>query len=310
MHSLFMVLLTCNASLRFTVTASRLLAFSRAALRDLWPYKYMMRIKEIIQEAPLQDYVPLGDFNKPGPFRGVDKRLIPHQTNQLKTVKFFEKTPYDFRLFFSHIRGTNKSGQEAGLVQPSAVTAKFSPEVAEQILAGHESAITVIFLGNYGDQAVMMTPWVMAHRIGHAVRRGRAWNEVENHFFTTVNNILADFYGKPGYKGVDNRARIEYSALFNALGTQRSSRENLISRPYEFMYEMFAQYIKTGQVTLNALPEHLGYGRKAWGKPTQALAVRPEYKEELSYAADTLGNDMTILFSDVLAECEGHIFFM
>ena len=72
-----------------------------------------MRIYEFLREntvdeMALKQFTPLGDFEKPGPFRGVDKRLIPHATNQLKTQRFFEKTPYDFRLFFSNISGTGR----------------------------------------------------------------------------------------------------------------------------------------------------------------------------------------------------------
>ena len=305
-----MVLLTCNARFAFYRYRFAAVGFLARRFASSLAINTRMKIRDIINEAPLADYQPLGDFNKPGPFRGVDKKLVPHPVNQLKTVKFFEKTPYDFRLFFSHIRGTNQTGLEQGLVTPADVEAKFEPAVASQILNGHEGAITIVFLGNYGGDKVMMTPWIMAHRIGHAVRRGRAWQEVENHLFNTINSVLADTYGKPGYRGVDNRATKVYSALFNAIGTQRSSREGQINRPYEFMYEMFAQYIKTGEVRLNSFPARLSYGPQAWGRSTQGLQVRPEYQEELAYQADTLGNDMGILFSDVLAECEGHIFFM
>ena len=65
-------------------------------------------IENTVDEMALKQFTPMGDFDKPGPFKGVDKRLVPHPTNQLKTQKFFEKTPYDFRLFFSNIPGTAK----------------------------------------------------------------------------------------------------------------------------------------------------------------------------------------------------------
>ena len=37
-----------------------------------------------VDEMALAKYQPLGDFTKPGPFRGVDKKLVPHPKNQLK----------------------------------------------------------------------------------------------------------------------------------------------------------------------------------------------------------------------------------
>lgn len=33
----------------------------------------------------------------------------------------------------------------------------------------------------------------------------------------------------------------------------RSARTNKIKRPYEFLYEMFAQYINSGNIKLNAV---------------------------------------------------------
>ena len=116
-----------------------------------------------VAEAPLADYVPMGDFNKPGPFRGADKKLVPHPVNQLKAQRFFEKTPYNFRLFFSNIPGTGKYS-EYGVMDPDTVKIIFG-DAGEQIVAGHEDAITVVYVGNSGDSKVMLTPWMMAHRL-------------------------------------------------------------------------------------------------------------------------------------------------
>jgi hypothetical protein len=275
-----------------------------------------MRLRDIISEAPLADYQPLGDFSKPGPFRGVDKKLVPHPVNKLKTAQFFEQTPYDFRLFFSNISGSAEGNREYGIVSHGRVIQTFGDEVAQQIITGSESAITVVFMGNYGDAKVMLTPWVMAHRLGHAIQasqsRGnhmRSWQEVDQHFHKSIKDILFTYYGYvDGGRGGDLATR---AALFNAIGTQRSSREKLIKRPYEFMYEMFAQYLKTGDVQLNPLPRSLGYGHQAWGKPTRNLNAHRAYPDDdLAHATDVLSNDMRILFGDVLAECEGKIFFM
>jgi hypothetical protein len=105
----------------------------------------------------------------------------------------------------------------------------------------------------------------------------------------------------------------EYNALFNAIGTQKSSRSNKIKRPYEFLYEIFAQYLGTGHIKFNPLPANLGYGRRVWGNPTKFLNIKSEYRndaEDLANATDVLGRDMEIMFSDVLSHCEGRIYIM
>ena len=273
-----------------------------------------------VDEMALKQFTPMGDFEKPGPFKAVDKRLVQHQTNQLKAAKFFEQTPYDFRLFFSNIPGTGKYA-ETGPVNAQQLQQMFGPEYAKQILADSEDAITVVFVGNSGADKVMITPWIMAHRFGHAIQAGArrnqgwsTWQEAEKHFFTTVNSLLADYYRKQSRSGgrqhqMQGDLTAEYNALFNALGTQRSSRTGQIKRPYEFLYEIFAQYLKTGEVTFNPLPQRIDYGRKAWGTSTKGMSAQPG-AEDLQDMAEILARDMQYMFDDVLSSSVGQVFVM
>ena len=281
-----------------------------------------MRAKEFTTEAPLADYEPMGDFEKSGPFRGPDKKLVPHPTNQLKTQKFFENTPYDFRLFFSNIPGTGQYF-EYGPMKPNNIKKIFG-EYADKIINGSQDAITVVFVGNKGDSKVPLTPWIMAHRFGHAIQAGarsnsnwHVWTEAEKHFFSNINEYLTEYYGKrpsaqSGRSSFKNDLTPEYNALFNAIGTQRSSRNKEIKRPYEFLYEIFAQYLGTGSVKFNALPANLGYGRQNWGVPSNYLNIKPEYRDESERQdiANTLANDMQYMFDDVLSASVGQIFVM
>ena len=282
-----------------------------------------MRYHEIITEAPLADYQPLGDFNKPGPFRGPDKKLIPHPVNQLKTQQFLSNSPYDFRLFFSNIPGTGKYG-EYGPMKPEVVRQIFGKS-ADQIVNGSADAITIVYVGNKGDSKVPLTPWIMAHRFGHAIQAGHrrggvrgdsfgAWPDAEKYFFSTVNQLLDRAYGKIGSYGSNMKFEMtpEYNALFNAMGTQRSSRSSAIRRPYEFLYELFAQYIKDGKITLNPLPTNLGYGRQAWGNPSKYMNLKQEYRDDdtRQYEAQNLADDLSDYFAEVLRSAVGQIYVM
>jgi hypothetical protein len=276
--------------------------------------------ESIITEAPLSDYQPFGDFSRPGPFRGIDKRLVPHPTTKLKAAKFFGHTPYNFRLFFSNIPGTGKYSEYGPM--DTAMIQEIFKKYAEQILKDSEDAITVVFVGNKGDSKVMMTPWIMAHRIGHAIQSQPMtkytipWKEAEQHFFYGINRLLEEFYGKssefrfgvtPNSMRYDLRP--EYNALFNAIGTQRSSRKGQIRRPYEFLYELFAQYLGTGKITLNPLPQKLDYGRKNWGHSSKSLRLRND-DDEARYTTETLARDMEIMFDDVLSTLVGKVLVM
>ena len=287
-----------------------------------------MRAKEFTNESPLIDYQPIGDFSKPGPFRNpVDKKLATHPTNILKAYKFFENTPYNFRFFVSNISGTGKHKEE-GPVSSNTIRQAF-PDHADQILNGHEDAITVVYVGNSGDARVMFTPWIMAHRLGHAIqaglrdgynqnnRRHHPWQQGEGYFFNSVNTILEKNYGK-GTTREYTRSSVrrdmtpEYNALFNAIGTQHSSRTNQIRRPYEFMYEMFAQYLQTGEVRLNPLPTNLTYGRQAWGNPTHVMNIKSEFSDEMyrREESDYLANTMSSYFDQALGTSIGKILIM
>lgn len=285
----------------------------------LYPPKIGLNAPEI-DEMALSKYQTMGDFTKPGPFTGVDKRLVPHPKSELKTQKFFERTPFDFRLFFSNIPGTGRYS-ERGPVTPEDIKKIFGAN-AEQIINGSEDAITVVYVGNKGDSKVMLTPWLMAHRFGHAIQAGarnekwHTWTEAEKYFFQTINSVLEEYYGKTSNKfhipPIKWDMRPEYNALFNSIGTQRSSRTGQIKRPYEFMYEMFAQYLGTGHITFNPLPSNLGYGRKAWGRPTRYMSIKPEFRDEneRAKAADSLAYTMELMFNDVLGNSVGKIFVM
>ena len=283
-----------------------------------------MRIIEIITEAPLTDYAPLGDFSRTGGFRhAADRALVTSPVAVGKVQQFFSRTPYDFRIFPVQFTGGGR-WLETGAVTPERLVEIVGTANAQRILAGHgPDVITVVFTNNTGDRRLPLTPWIMAHRIGHAVqatgRRGpanRAWQEAEQHFFRAVNSILEDFYGKKS----DNRYGVtprtmrydlgaEYNALFNAIGTQRSSRTGQITRPYEFLYEIFAQYLGTGSIKLNPLPKSQGYGRKAWGRTTQNLNLRGN-EEDYKYSTEVLGRDMELMFDDVLGSLVGKILVM
>jgi hypothetical protein len=284
--------------------------------------------EDTVDEMALSTYKTMGDFDKPGPFTGADKKLVPHAKNIEKATKFFEQTPYDFRLFFSNIPGTGKYG-EYGPMTPDQIRKIFGAD-AEEIIQGSEDAITVVYVGNRGEAKVMLTPWVMAHRLGHAIqagargtRAGHVWTAAEKHFFTTVNSTLAEHYGKvdrgpssylgrPKAEQANINLTPEYNALFNAIGTQRSSRSGQILRPYEFLYEIFAQYLGTGRITFNPFPANLTYGRKAFGNPTKFMNIKPEYRDEFSRkeAADRLAYDMELMFDSVLAGSVGKILVM
>ena len=282
-----------------------------------------MKSFEFLSEAPLVDYEPIGDFSKPGQggFRHeVDRKLVTHPVNIQKIHTFLEQSPFDFRIYVINKPGASKYS-EYGVMDYDTFEKIFGKDTATKVYADAGDAITIVYVGNSGADREMFTPWLMAHRFGHAIqagiRYGRAkshsWEEAEKHFFQGINKILNDVYGQsatPQFKSqMDYKVEKQYNALFNAIGTMRSARTGKIKRPYEFLYECFAQYLKTGQVTFNPLPKQADYGRKAWGRSTQALNARNNI-DEANEDLQMFANDLTYYFNDVLSEAMGNVYVM
>ena len=282
-----------------------------------------MKVTEIIVEAPLIQYEPIGNFERGHSFRSdVDRKLATHPVNIQKIHTFLEKSPFNFRVFVMNLPGAAKY-QEYGEMTYDVFELSFGENIANTVF-GHpddnEENITIVYVGNSGTDRVMFTPWIMAHRFGHAVeasgRRlagGRviqtAWTEAEKYFFNHMNQILADYYGQEMGRQFDRNLTAQYNALFNQIGTMRSAQTNKIKRPYEFFYECFAQYLQSGKVTFNPLPKRIDYGRQAWGKPTKALRGR-DITDEVNQELHQFGEYMSDFFEDVLRDAMGKVYVM
>jgi len=281
-----------------------------------------MRLQDLFED-PISDLDHLGDFTKPGPFRNqLDKKLATHPVSLEKIRNFFKNTDWDIRLYFCNISGTGKHA-ESGLASDLELEKIFGKAIADQLMADRDDQITMVFLGNSGAERMPLTPWIIAHRMGHAINastgsasRSNAaiyWQEAEWGFFRDVNEVLRDVYG---IKNVNTRTLIyertpEYRALFNSIGTQKSSRDHKINRPFEFLYESFAQYLHTGNIVYNPLPRQLGFGKQAWGKPTRYLIADSEISdEELADASWRIASNLEANFYNVMDACRSEIFLM
>ena len=238
-----------------------------------------MRINQIT-EAPLADYEPIGDFEKPGSFSTTkyDPKLATNDINITKAKKFFANTDYELRLYPVNKPGLRQYMEHGAMSKEEIV--KIIPEAQAIIDRDPGDTITVFYVSNVGAEKVPFTPWIMAHRLGHAIRKDNyQWTEYEKMWIATLEQIFEDGYQMPitnRQGSFFNEPRLigPVNAVSNALGTMRSARKGLIKRPYEFLYEMFAQYLNTGGLKFNPLPKQISYGKKAWGNPTDGLYNR------------------------------------
>lgn len=241
----------------------------------------LKELDDVRLDAELGDYQLVGnwgDKEKSHGFRhAADRKMLQNPTAIRLTHQKFGRTDHNLNFYFVNLPGAAKHA-EHGFMEPEQIAQsmpKAWPEIAARAQeADHENAINVIFVGNTGFQRMNMTPWIMAHRIGHALQsseRGNLgygggytgpWSEYEqdaSDFFAQILNGVYDMNIRPRevFMGRGNDKLI--AKFFEAIGGMRSARKGQLGgRPYEFLYEMFAQHVLTGALKFRELPQSFG----------------------------------------------------
>jgi hypothetical protein len=178
-------------------------------------------------------------------------------------------------------------------------------------------AISIFFTNNKGDQRFPMTPWIMAHRIGHVLRNrsqrptpyGRFSQDITA-FMTGLTKCYggltpprnANSYGFVSPFAYDTPIR----QVAHAIGTMRSARTRDLRNAGEFVHELFAQYLITGRIELNPIPDRIPV-KFAWGRPIHAwLRDRPTAERIREQMLTTLPQ----LALQALHAAVGHTFVM
>jgi hypothetical protein len=125
-----------------------------------------MRWKEI-NEAPLADFGTYGDLDTEGSFRSGDLKAMQNPKWIEKVDNYLKKCPRDINLYL-----VNKAGNRDFLLI-SERTGVQPIQVVEQIIGkkvpNSEQSITVVLMHNEGAERIALTPWIVAHRIAHAL---------------------------------------------------------------------------------------------------------------------------------------------
>lgn len=265
----------------------------------------MTKFSEFFQEMALSDIQKIGKWDDTKNRHGYDKQSIgilksPEGWEKLKKT-FNRINIADFNLYF--VKDTNAwKSREFGKVYPDEVQKLTGLDLRKQP-DYNPDAITVIFTNNSAAEKVPLTPWTVAHRIGHSInaamrRRGRdgEYELLEGKVESAIDKILRNCYGIQGEELLQNKLSRSGSIvrdLVENIGTFRSARMKKLPRTYEFMFECFAQFLlSNGNIKFNDLPKFLKTSnKKAWGNPVgynKRLIVddstAEDYLRELEYS--------------------------
>jgi hypothetical protein len=273
-------------------------------------------VQQELDEMPIANYKTIGDFSKGSSIRNpVDRRLLSNPRAIEKIKRQWEKTPYTFDLYVMNDKRVNKEEfRERGEVSLEFVREKMKL-TPEEFPDPPNSAITVIFTNNSGDERYMASGWILAHRVGHALARAgktqEEWNYFTKKLRTLFNDLMLNVYGVDiGYARRENADKIlKYVA--QEIGSMKSARDNKMRSWYEFAYELLAQYMLTGKITLKPLPQSIVIGIAPFGRKATRSVQNAEYQQmynnhDLDYYANGLGT----YIDNVLDRAVGKILVM
>lgn len=278
--------------------------------------------EENVDEMTISTFKTVGDWSKKSSFRhDVDRRLLTNPKAVQKIHKQWEKTPYEFDLYVVNDPRVNKAEfREVGPVDMAYVREKMKL-TPEEIPDPPGGRITVIFTSNVGDQRYMASGWILAHRFGHALARGnndvsREWRDFTNRLRELVVEILDQVYDITVPKRNDfggDRSKYDKILKYVAqqLGSMKSARDANLRNWYEFAYELLAQYMLTGKIKFNPLPNKLITGLAGWGrKETRGVMWPGTQKMYNEHDLEYYASELETMLDNVLDRAVGKVFVM
>ena len=282
--------------------------------------------EQALSEVPIDTYKTIGDFEKSRSYMDKrDRELIKNPLTVEKVKDFFKNTDASFDLYFVNLSGRRKFS-EMGQVSEEFVFDKYPDGLGitpDQLNNGriNKDNITIFYVGNTAAEKTPMTAWTMAHRFGHAIRAQRsggtnyAWKVMVDDWLDKEFNKLLALYNvsvtsnryDPDYYDKSANLIKAKAYLFNQIGTMRSARLGKIKRPYEFYYELFAQYLKDGSIKLNPLTQTIKTGPAPYGKSKMSSTKNID---EVNDMIKSIQNDFKFYADDVLSNCVGNIYVM
>jgi len=229
----------------------------------------IMKIKDLL-EAPIASFQTIGDFEKPGSMPAADRKLLSSPKAVKKIHDIFSKTPYDFNLFFINYPGEkgnlkttqSKLGIKYGEVNLSKLQ-QINPELYHEIAKVKGNSISLIYIWNFDQKDLKnqhpLTAWIIAHRFAHALQFDKEQDtetrKIQDEVSNKFNEILKKAYNKTATFGWSDSFDNRNIDLLMSVLTMKSARDKRLNSTFEFFPETFAQYLLTGRVKFNPLPQ-------------------------------------------------------
>ncbi len=220
----------------------------------------------MVIEAPISDVTTLGwnpETNERGSFSDgrsfgqQDRRALDNPRYVDRIVRTFANTPHVFEVFFVNLIDSidGDSPEENDDVDYHAGVTGAGVHNQFAGIPGKKGVIRVVLLSNLSppQTKMMMTGWILAHKIGHALQdhmEGRS-----STFPAFARKMSAVFRAVDRADGRKKSLNTyDYSPSFTNKLTMKSARDGRLNNPFEMFAEIVAQYLVTGKVTISGEP--------------------------------------------------------
>jgi len=290
----------------------------------------MAKFIKFLKEAPVADVQHVGDFSKSSSFRKeADRRMVSRPKMVERIKKSFSNVDENLYLYFVNTPKANQH-TELGEVSLDFVEKNLDEKLYKMVEKDFEKdpdGIFIIYTNNKGSEWKPMTPWMIAHRFGHALARasyrtGRmqqqfpGYEELSDYIKMATQTLLDD--GEFSIKYNDTKRHIysnnhrqvrndelTFKGFWTAHATFKSARDGKIRDWFEVINEMIAQYMVTGKVKIKDTPQVF----KVRNSKYHPSATGDQLKD-FADAAGMYGRDIEYYIDNLISSASGRILVM
>lgn len=252
-----------------------------------------------------------------------DFSILTNQNGVKKISRKWLKVPEDVEMYLLRSKTAFKQ-QEIGEVQPNFLKTNLGLNIVqspEQLKSPNDiyinpHAINIVYTNNTGADRMPFTYWTAAHRLGHAIKFDRGYEEFFKVLEKELRLILKEIYNKntqKTYGVLDLQSQNIITDFIKAIGTMKSARDGTVRNVYEFGYELLAQWMTTGKIKFNSIPHSFGKSRR--GTYTSLInqyrdEITDEELIEYNEQLNTLARTLEYYAGVALSNAVGKIFVM
>lgn len=279
-----------------------------------------MKIKDLL-ETPIGDYKVLGDDQSKQ--LSMNQRDLTNAANPnflSKIRQRWEGVPYTVNFYLINMNafgsdkdiGTRKDkktiyaiarqpakGARYGGLRPMTeeeLVRDFGSDVAKEIWPVPSDEISIMFLSNASRNLIAFTPWMLAHRMYHALFFGGFIQKTDFEIPSLIDDISRKVYGARRVTGN------EYTEFMKYIFTFRTARQGVFTTSIELAPELFAQWMLTGDIKFEGLPETITQDGKSYKCLNEE--AKQEYNAKIQKKLDGIKQE----FEHVMMNAKGLLF--